>query len=78
MLASATALDGRDADRESGNRWPIVITCEHGGNRVPKLYRELFHGQRRLLESHRGYDPGGWSWQERWQPHLQRRWWSPR
>ena len=58
MLARATALDGRDADRESGNRWPIVITCEHGGNRIPVLYRDWFRGQRQQLESHRGYDPG--------------------
>lgn len=36
----------------------LVITCEHGGNRVPKQYARLFRGGRRLLESHRGYDPG--------------------
>ena len=58
MLARTAALDGRDVDRESGNRWPIVITCEHGGNRIPVLYRDLFHGQQQQLESHRGYDPG--------------------
>jgi len=40
---------------------PIVsflITCEHGGNRIPAPYRRLFVGQRALLGSHRGYDPG--------------------
>jgi predicted N-formylglutamate amidohydrolase len=58
MLARTAALDGRDVDRESGNRWPVVITCEHGGNRIPELYRDLFHGHQRQLESHRGYDPG--------------------
>ena len=36
----------------------FVITCEHGGNRVPAPYRRLFRGQRALLDSHRGYDPG--------------------
>jgi predicted N-formylglutamate amidohydrolase len=35
-----------------------IITCEHGGNRVPAPYRPLFRGQRALLDSHRGYDPG--------------------
>src|SRR5688572_10798383 len=35
-----------------------LITCEHGGNRVPPRYRHLFRGHRALLESHRGYDPG--------------------
>jgi predicted N-formylglutamate amidohydrolase len=58
MLARITALDGRDVDGEPGNRWPIVITCEHGGNRIPAPYRGLFRGQQRQLESHRGYDPG--------------------
>src|ERR1700757_1525594 len=36
----------------------FIITCEHGGNRVPAPYRRLFRGQRALLDSHRGYDPG--------------------
>lgn len=36
----------------------LVLTCEHGGNDVPPAYKELFRGQRRLLESHRGHDPG--------------------
>ncbi len=36
----------------------FLVTCEHGGNRIPAPYRRLFHGQRRLLDSHRGYDPG--------------------
>ena len=35
-----------------------VVTCEHGGNRVPARYARLFRGKGRLLESHRGYDPG--------------------
>jgi predicted N-formylglutamate amidohydrolase len=36
----------------------FIITCEHGGNRVPAPYRPLFRGQTTLLNSHRGYDPG--------------------
>ncbi len=36
----------------------FLITCEHGGNRIPAPYRRLFRGQRALLDSHRGYDPG--------------------
>jgi len=36
----------------------FVITCEHGGNRIPILYRELFHAHQALLDSHRGFDPG--------------------
>jgi predicted N-formylglutamate amidohydrolase len=36
----------------------FLITCEHGGNRIPAPYRRLFRGRRALLNSHRGYDPG--------------------
>ena len=36
----------------------LIITSEHGGNRVPGEYRRLFRAQRALLQSHRGYDPG--------------------
>jgi predicted N-formylglutamate amidohydrolase len=36
----------------------LVITCEHGGNRIPHAYRALFAGQCALLASHRGFDPG--------------------
>lgn len=36
----------------------VVITCEHGGNDVPVRYRRLFAGKKRLLASHRGFDPG--------------------
>jgi predicted N-formylglutamate amidohydrolase len=35
-----------------------LITCEHGGNRIPPRYRGLFAGFEDLLNSHRGYDPG--------------------
>jgi predicted N-formylglutamate amidohydrolase len=35
-----------------------LITCEHGGNRIPPRYRLLFAGFEALLASHRGYDPG--------------------
>jgi predicted N-formylglutamate amidohydrolase len=36
----------------------LVITCEHGGNRIPAPYRALFRGWRTRLDSHRGSDPG--------------------
>jgi predicted N-formylglutamate amidohydrolase len=36
----------------------VVITCEHGGNRIPAPYRYLFQALRALLDSHRGFDPG--------------------
>jgi len=36
----------------------LIISCEHGGNRVPARYAPLFRGARGVLDSHRGYDPG--------------------
>lgn len=37
---------------------PLVVSCEHGGNRVPKEYAPLFTGAADVLETHRGYDLG--------------------
>jgi predicted N-formylglutamate amidohydrolase len=36
----------------------ILITCEHGGNRIPSRYRELFRGHEQLLRTHRAVDFG--------------------
>ncbi len=36
----------------------LVITCEHGGNSIPRAYRSLFIGADDVLATHRGYDPG--------------------
>jgi predicted N-formylglutamate amidohydrolase len=37
----------------------LVVTCEHGGNNVPREYRSLFTGPLQdALTDHRGYDPG--------------------
>ena len=37
----------------------FVVTCEHGGNEVPRPYLRLFRGNARvLLKTHRGYDFG--------------------
>lgn len=36
----------------------FLLTCEHGGNRIPACYRGLFAGCEPLLASHRGWDPG--------------------
>lgn len=42
--------------RGSGDR--LLLTCEHGGNRIPRAYASLFRGADRELSSHRGWDPG--------------------
>jgi predicted N-formylglutamate amidohydrolase len=36
----------------------LLITCEHGGRRVPPRYRALFRGHEALLATHRGWDFG--------------------
>jgi predicted N-formylglutamate amidohydrolase len=35
-----------------------VITCEHGGNRLPERYRPLFAGRWSEVHSHEGWDKG--------------------
>lgn len=35
-----------------------MLTCEHGGHRVPGAYAALFRGAGGALESHRGWDRG--------------------
>ncbi len=36
----------------------VLVSCEHGGNRVPKEYTPLFAGAGDVLATHRGYDLG--------------------
>ena len=42
-------------------KFRTVITCEHGGNKVPLHLKGLFNGREQLLASHRGYDEGSLS-----------------
>jgi predicted N-formylglutamate amidohydrolase len=46
--------------RRKRARMPTValVTCEHGGNRIPPRFAALFAGHEAILASHRGYDPG--------------------
>lgn len=39
----------------------VILTCEHGGNEIPQAYREVFHGQEAVLQTHRGWDIGALS-----------------
>ena len=36
----------------------LLVSCEHGGNRVPKAYAPLFAGAADVLATHRGFDIG--------------------
>lgn len=40
------------------SRSEFLITCEHGGNRIPAPYRDSFAVHAALLQGHRGFDPG--------------------
>ena len=46
------------AARAAHGRPSLVISCEHGGHRLPVAYRTAFEGAAALLHSHRGWDPG--------------------
>ena len=39
-------------------RHRLLITCEHGGHRIPRRYRSLLVEAEPLLPTHRGYDRG--------------------
>lgn len=39
-------------------KWKLLITCEHGGNDIPKAYSPLFKKFQKLVKTHRGYDLG--------------------
>ena len=36
----------------------VIVTCEHGGNRIPQAYAALFLGNASILKSHEGFDAG--------------------
>jgi predicted N-formylglutamate amidohydrolase len=36
----------------------LLFTCEHGGNRLPRSFVQLFRSAQPVLASHRGYDMG--------------------
>jgi predicted N-formylglutamate amidohydrolase len=44
--------------RPARSRDVLILTCEHGGNDIPRPYSHLFRGAKAQLESHRGWDPG--------------------
>jgi predicted N-formylglutamate amidohydrolase len=56
MQRFATVSSKGSALNDAGTAF--LVTCEHGGNRVPPRYAAYFTGHRRLLQSHRGYDVG--------------------
>jgi len=55
MSMKAAAMDVHATDSSD---YGLVITCEHGGNRIPVTYHDLFRTHRALLQTHRGFDPG--------------------
>jgi predicted N-formylglutamate amidohydrolase len=52
------AMDGCTANSDN---YSLVITCEHGGNRIPIRYTDLYKANPVLLNTHRGFDPGALS-----------------
>lgn len=58
MLAERAAVTQFKGHTGRRTRDGLVITCEHGGNRIPEAYRDLFRPYRAALHSHRGFDAG--------------------
>lgn len=56
MAQRADKADHSDSRRPGS--MGLVITCEHGGNRIPAPYGYYFRHCRSLLNSHRGFDAG--------------------
>ncbi len=48
----------------------VLLSCEHGGNLVPKRFRANFADYQQLLQSHRGWDPGTRQLGEQWAESL--------
>src|SRR4051794_17373531 len=61
-MARAAPRAGADLRERTGSGRVLpdrfIVTCEHGGNRIPARYRSLFTAAGALLDSHRGFDPG--------------------
>jgi len=55
MHSEISVMDGCSANCGDHS---LVITCEHGGNRIPIRYANLFKANQVLLSTHRGFDPG--------------------
>ncbi|GAB4330914.1 MAG: N-formylglutamate amidohydrolase [Flammeovirgaceae bacterium] len=36
----------------------FILTCEHGGNKIPLEYRSIFLPHQEMLQTHKGYDIG--------------------
>ncbi len=54
-------LGGRASRGRRSGGVSILVTCEHGGNRVPAAWAPLFAGAEETLATHRGWDPGALS-----------------
>jgi predicted N-formylglutamate amidohydrolase len=52
-------LIGASLSRRGERPCRLLLTCEHGGNRIPREYASLFRGAAaQAVDSHRGWDPG--------------------
>jgi len=49
---------------------PLLLSCEHGGNRLPPRYAALFDKGREALRGHRGWDSGALDLARRLAKHL--------
>ncbi|MCU0788580.1 MAG: N-formylglutamate amidohydrolase [Verrucomicrobia bacterium] len=57
-MAKNQKVRGGRVSQGSRKRAVLLLTCEHGGHRIPAPHASLFRGAEKLLASHRGWDPG--------------------
>ena len=55
-MSAETRTSKRALQRRVRRRW--LVSCEHGGNRVPKEFAPRFAAAADVLATHRGYDLG--------------------
>lgn len=61
----------QNSARQQTGPTTVVITCEHGGHKVPAAYRELFCNHQDVLQGHRGWDIGALRLARRFADQLQ-------
>ena len=58
MAKRASRSQDEEPDAAPSHRPAVLLTCEHASKDVPARYAEWFEGRERVLDSHRGWDPG--------------------
>jgi predicted N-formylglutamate amidohydrolase len=58
IVVAQAVRDVPISTRRTRRKARLLITCEHGGNRIPPPYAAPFEARAGILASHRGFDDG--------------------